>query len=97
MRNALARYQELQDVIAMLGIDELSRDDQLLVRRARRLERFLSQPFKVSEAFTGRTGVRVPLELTLSGCRRILDGEFDRVDEKSLYMIGALDDLEVQS
>jgi F-type H+-transporting ATPase subunit beta len=94
VRQALARYRELQDVIAMLGVDELSADDRQLVRRARRLERFLTQPFKVSEVFTGRRGVRVPLEETLDGCEEILTGALDDVDEQRLYMIGGLSDLE---
>ena len=90
VRQALARYRELEDVIAMLGIDELSRDDRLLVTRARRLKRFLSQPFVVAEPFTGRPGARVPLEDTLRGCERILDGACDHLEESLLYMIGAL-------
>lgn len=90
VRRALARYRDLKDVIAMLGVDELSADDQQLVARARRLERFLTQPFTVSEVFTGRRGVRVALEDTLHGCERILDGAADHLDESALYMIGAL-------
>lgn len=90
VRSTLARYRELEDVIAMLGLDELSQADRVLVRRARRLERFLTQPFTVSEAFTGRAGVRVPLEDTLLGCERILAGEADEWDESHLYMVGAL-------
>ncbi|HJL15232.1 MAG TPA: F0F1 ATP synthase subunit beta [Sandaracinaceae bacterium LLY-WYZ-13_1] len=89
VRQALARYRDLQDVIAMLGLDELSPADRRLVTRARRLQRFLSQPFAVAEAFTGREGVRVSLEDTLRGCERILAGDFDEVDEERLYMIGA--------
>jgi F-type H+-transporting ATPase subunit beta len=94
VRSAISRYRELSDVIAMLGLDELAPEDRLLVGRARRLERFLTQPFKVSEAFTGRLGVRVPLEETLSGCERILAGELDDVDEQELYMIGGTEDLD---
>ncbi len=93
VRRALARYREIEDVIAMLGVDELSGEDRDLVRRARRLERFLTQPFKVSEVFTGRRGVRVPLEETLDGCEQILVGALDDVDEQRLYMIGGLADL----
>lgn len=95
VRAALARYRELQDVIAMLGLDELSPEDRTLVRRARRLERFLTQPFKVSEAFTGRRGARVPIAKTIEGCEAILAGRLDEVDEDRLYMIGTLDDVEV--
>ncbi len=94
VRQALARYHELQDVIAMLGVDELSAEDRQLVRRARRLERFLTQPFKVSEVFTGRRGVRVSLEETLDGSEQILAGALDEVDEQRLYMIGGLSELE---
>src|SRR5690606_31419419 len=90
VRGALARYRELADVIAMLGLEELAPSDRLLVTRARRLSRFLSQPFVVAEAFTGRSGVRVPLEDTLRGCERILDGAADELEEEQLYMIGAL-------
>jgi len=91
-REVLARYRELEDVIAMLGLDELSADDRLVVRRARRLERFLTQPFKVSEVFTGRRGVSVPIEVTLDGVEAILGGACDALDEQALYMIGALPD-----
>ena len=93
VRQTLARYEELQDVIAMLGLDELAPEDRQLVRRARRLERFLTQPFVVAEAFTGRDGVRVPLADTLRGCERILAGELDEVDEERLYMRGTLEGL----
>jgi F-type H+-transporting ATPase subunit beta len=94
VRHALARYRELKDVIAMLGVDELAPEDRLLVRRARRIERFLTQPFQVSEVFTGRTGVCVPIEETLTACERILEGEADAVDEQRLYMIGGIGDLD---
>jgi F-type H+-transporting ATPase subunit beta len=94
VRSTLSRYRELEDVIAMLGLDELSPEDRRMVARARRLERFLTQPFKVSEAFTGRRGARVPLEETLTGCEWILEGRFDEVDERALYMIGGTEDLE---
>lgn len=93
VRSTLARYHELEDVIAMLGLDELSEQDRLLVRRARRLSRFLTQPFVAGEAFTGRPGARVPLEGTLDGSERILNGEMDEVEEERLYMIGSLDDV----
>ncbi|MEZ4438315.1 MAG: F0F1 ATP synthase subunit beta [Polyangiaceae bacterium] len=94
VRTVLARYRELEDIIAMLGLDELSGDDRRAVTRARRLQRFLTQPFVVSEAFTGRRGVRVPIDETLQGCERILEGAADDVDESRLYMIGGLEDLE---
>ena len=91
VRATLARYRELEDVIAMLGLEELSADDRRLVRRARRLERFLTQPFRISEAFTGQAGVRVELEETLEGCERLLAGEADELPEEALYMVGGLD------
>lgn len=90
VRRTLTRYHDLEDVIAMLGLDELAAEDRTLVRRARRLERFLTQPFTVSEAFTGRPGVRVPIESTLEGCEQILAGACDEIDEQQLYMIGDL-------
>lgn len=92
VRQTISRYRELEDVIAMLGLDELSPADRTLVRRARKLERFLTQPFQVSEAFTGRAGVWVPPEETIEVCKRILEGAADTVDEQRLYMIGGLSD-----
>jgi F-type H+-transporting ATPase subunit beta len=93
-REMLARYEELQDVIAMLGVEELAAEDQLVVARARRLERFLTQPFAVTEQFTDLPGRFVELEDALEGCERILAGELDDRAEDELYMIGGLDDLE---
>lgn len=87
---ALERYAELEDIISMLGLDELSADDQQTVRRARRLERFLTQPLFVTEAFTGQAGKHVPRADTLAGCQAILDGHYDAVEEHALYMIGAI-------
>jgi F-type H+-transporting ATPase subunit beta len=92
VRRAIAHYRELQDIIALLGIEELSADDRLVVKRARRLQRFLSQPFMVTETFTGHKGATVPLAETLKGCRAILDGATDDWAESSVYMIGTLDD-----
>ncbi len=77
----IERYRELQDIISMLGIEELSAEDQQIVRRARRLERFLTQPLFVTEAFTGHKGRRVPLPKTLDGCQAILEGKFDGHEE----------------
>jgi F-type H+-transporting ATPase subunit beta len=94
VRQTLAQYDELKDIIAMLGQEELSREDQLVVNRARRLERFLTQPFAVTERFTGKKGRLVSLADTLRGCERILDDEFAEVSERELYMIGAIDDTE---
>jgi F-type H+/Na+-transporting ATPase subunit beta len=91
-REALARFKDLQDIIALLGVEELSAGDRLIVRRARRLQRFLSQPFVVTEAFTGTPGCSVSRTDTLAGCRAILDGETDDWAESSLYMVGTLED-----
>ena len=90
VRATLARYRDLEDVIAILGMEELSTADREVVTRARLLQRFLTQPFVVAEAFTGHKGVRTELEQTLSGCERILAGRCDGMDEQRLYMVGAL-------
>ncbi len=92
VRALLARYEELQDVIAILGIEELSEDDRVAVHRARRLQRFLTQPFVVSSDFTGMAGVFVPLEETLRGFRAILDGQYDDLPEQAFYMVGCIAD-----
>ncbi|MBD3291689.1 MAG: F0F1 ATP synthase subunit beta, partial [Armatimonadia bacterium] len=92
VRSALAQYEDLKDIIAMLGIDELSQQDRRTVYRARRLERFLTQPFFTTEQFTGHTGRLVSLEETLEGCERILSGELDDYPESAFYMIGTIDE-----
>jgi F-type H+-transporting ATPase subunit beta len=92
VRETIAHYKELQDIIALLGIEELSARDRIIVGRARRLQRFLTQPFAVTEAFTGTPGRSVPLPETLKGCRAILDGVADHWAESSLYMIGTIDE-----
>lgn len=92
VRQALARFRELADIISLLGIEELSTADRLLVKRARRLQRFLTQPFMVTEAFTGTRGASVPLADTLAGCRAILDGVADDWAESALYMVGTIED-----
>ena len=93
VRETLAEYQELKDIIAMLGLEELSQQDRRTVNRARRLERFLTQPFSVTEQFTGLAGRIVPLAAALAGCERILNDEFSRYPEQSLYMIGTVDEV----
>lgn len=93
IRKTLAQYEELKDIIAMLGLEELSREDRQAVNRARRLERFLTQPFFVTEAFTSFSGKFVELEDALDGCERILDDEFAERPESDLYMIGAIDEV----
>ena len=94
VRRTLAEYEDLKDLIAMLGMEELSREDRATVRRARQLERFLTQPFHVTEQFTGSEGRMVDREDTLTGCEAILGDELADVAERDLYMIGSLDDLE---
>lgn len=90
VRKTLAEYEELKDIIAMLGLEELTRADRQTVFTARRLARFLTQPFFTTEHFTGLTGKRVTLEQTLDGCERILNGEFSNYAEHALYMIGSI-------
>ena len=92
VRETLAHWRALQDVIALLGVEELGARDRQIVARARRLQRFLTQPFAVTEAFTGLPGRSVKLADTLAGCRAILDGDADEWPENALYMIGALDE-----
>ncbi len=94
VRNALSEYEALKDIIAMLGLEELSEQDRATVRRARRLERFLTQPFFSTEAMTGRAGRLVPLEETIDSCERILRDDFGDRAEGDFYMIGAIDDLD---
>jgi F-type H+-transporting ATPase subunit beta len=89
----LQRYKELQDIIAILGLDELSEDDKLAVARARRIERFLSQPFFVAEVFTGSPGKYVTLEESISGFDRILKGEFDDLPEQAFYLVGNIEEV----
>jgi F-type H+-transporting ATPase subunit beta len=96
VRETLSQYEDLKDIIAMLGMEELSREDQQTVNRARRLERFLTQPFAVTEAFTGREARAVPLAATLRGCERILNDAFSDYAERELYMIGRIEDAEKQ-
>jgi F-type H+-transporting ATPase subunit beta len=92
VRATLARYEELRDVIAILGMEELNAEDRITVERARRIQRFLTQPFFVSEPFTGMTGRSVPLAETLRGFREILDGQHDGLPEQAFYMVGTIDE-----
>ena len=87
----LQRYRDLQDIIAILGIDELSDDDKQAVSRARRLQRYLTQPMFVAEVFTGTPGQYVPVRETVRGCREILDGVHDNLPEQAFYMVGAIE------
>lgn len=92
VRSAIEHYQELRDVIALLGVEELSSRERLIVERARRLQRFLTQPFSVTEALTGMPGRSVPIADTLAGCAAILSGDCDDWQESSLYMVGTLNE-----
>jgi F-type H+/Na+-transporting ATPase subunit beta len=89
----LQRYKDLQDIIAILGMDELSEDDKLVVSRARKIQRFLSQPFHVAEQFTGFKGVYVPVSETIRGFREIVEGKHDDLPEQAFYMVGTIDDV----
>ena len=90
----LQRYKELQDIIAILGMDELSEDDKLMVQRARKIQRFLSQPFFVAETFTGSPGKYVPLRETIRSFKAIVDGEYDHLPEQAFYMVGSIEEAE---
>ena len=92
VQEILQRYKALQDIIAILGMDELSEEDKLTVARARKVERFMSQPFHVAEAFTGTPGVFVALEDTIKGFKGLVNGEYDHLPEAAFYMVGTIDD-----
>ena len=92
VKQILQRYKELQDIIAILGMDELSDEDKLTVIRARRVQRFLSQPFAVAEQFTGIPGVMVSIEDTIKGFNMILDGEVDNLPEQAFLNVGTIED-----
>ena len=92
----LQRYKELQDIIAILGMDELSEDDKQIVLRARKIQRFLSQPFAVAETFTGTPGKYVPLKETIKGFKAIIAGEYDHLPEQAFYMVGSIEEAEEQ-
>jgi F-type H+-transporting ATPase subunit beta len=93
VKETLQRYKELQDIIAILGIDELSDEDKLIVQRARKIERFLSQPFFVAEAFTGTPGKYVPVADTVRSFKEIVEGEHDDIPERAFYMKGTIDEV----
>ncbi len=92
VQEILQRYKELQEIIAILGMEELSEDDKLIVHRARRIQRFLSQPFHVAEQFTGRPGRYVPVEETVRGFKMLVEGELDHLPEAAFYMVGTIDE-----
>ena len=91
VKETLQRYRELQDIIAILGVDELSDEDKVTVQRARRIERFLSQPFHVAEQFTGTPGVYVPIAETVRSFREVLDGQHDELPESAFFLKGSID------
>ncbi|HQV23756.1 MAG TPA: F0F1 ATP synthase subunit beta, partial [Agitococcus sp.] len=92
VQTVLQRYKELKDIIAILGMDELSEDDKLIVFRARKIQRFLSQPFHVAEVFTGSPGKYVSLKETIRGFKGILAGEYDHMPEQAFYMVGGIEE-----
>ena len=93
VQKMLQRLKDLQDIIAILGMDELSPEDKLTVLRARKIQRFLSQPFSVAQAFTGREGKQVPVAETVRGFKEILDGKHDDVPEGNFYMKGSIEEI----
>ena len=93
VQSVLQKYKDLQDIIAILGMDELSESDKLVVARARKIERFLSQPFFVAEVFTGSPGKYVELKDTIAGFKGILEGKYDNVPEMAFYMVGGIDEV----
>jgi F-type H+-transporting ATPase subunit beta len=97
VQSTLQRYKELQDIIAILGLDELSEDDRRTVDRARKIEKFLSQPFFVAEIFTGQKGEYVKLEDTIKGFNMILAGELDDLPEASFYLVGNIDQVKAKA
>ncbi len=92
VKQVLQRYKDLQDIIAILGIDELSEDDKIAVERARKIQRFLSQPFHVAEQFTGSPGKYVPINETIRGFKEIVEGKHDEIPEQAFLMVGTIDE-----
>jgi F-type H+-transporting ATPase subunit beta len=97
VQQTLQRYKDLKDIIAILGMDELSEDDKLVVSRARKIQKFLSQPFFVAAQFTGKAGKYVPLKDTIEGFRQILSGELDDLPEQAFYMLGNIDEVKARA
>ena len=97
VQQVLQRYKSLQDIIAILGMDELSEEDKLTVARARKIERFLSQPFDVAKVFTGSDGVQVPLEETIASFKAVVAGEYDHLPEGAFYMVGGIDEVKAKA
>jgi F-type H+-transporting ATPase subunit beta len=97
VQQILQRYKDLQDIIAILGIDELSEEDKLIVARARRIQRFLSQPMFVAEQFTGQAGIYTPMDETIASFKAVIDGEMDQYPEQAFYMVGGADDVKTKA
>jgi F-type H+-transporting ATPase subunit beta len=97
VQGILQRYKSLQDIIAILGMDELSEEDKLTVSRARKIQRFLSQPFDVAKVFTGSDGIQVPLAETISSFKAVVNGEYDHLPEGAFYMVGGIDDVKAKA
>ena len=97
VQGILQKYKSLQDIIAILGMDELSEEDKLTVTRARKIQRFLSQPFDVAKVFTGSDGVQVPLEKTIASFKAVVAGEYDHLPESAFYMVGDIDDVKAKA
>ncbi|MBB3712430.1 MAG: F0F1 ATP synthase subunit beta [Limimaricola soesokkakensis] len=97
VQGILQRYKSLQDIIAILGMDELSEEDKLTVARARKIQRFLSQPFDVAKVFTGSDGVQVPLEETIASFKAVVAGEYDHLPESAFYMVGGIDEVKAKA
>src|SRR5207237_520056 len=97
VQTILQRYKDLQDIIAILGIDELSEEDKIMVNRARRIQRFLSQPFFVAEQFTGIEGKYTPVDETISSFKALADGEYDHLPEQAFFMVGGIEEAEAKA
>ena len=97
VQGILQRYKSLQDIIAILGMDELSEEDKLTVARARKIQRFLSQPFDVAKVFTGSDGVQVPLDVTIASFKAVVAGDYDHLPEAAFYMVGGIDDVKAKA
>jgi F-type H+-transporting ATPase subunit beta len=97
VQTILQRYKDLQDIIAILGIDELSEEDKIMVNRARRIQRFLSQPFFVAEQFTGIEGKYTPVDETITSFKALADGEYDHLPEQAFFLVGGIEEAEAQA
>jgi F-type H+/Na+-transporting ATPase subunit beta len=97
VQGILQRYKSLQDIIAILGMDELSEEDKLTVARARKIQRFLSQPFDVAKVFTGSDGVQVPLDKTIASFKAVVNGEYDHLPEAAFYMVGDIEEVKAKA